>query len=55
MTIANHPSPATTETYTAFRGQRLLASGALADIARYASGEQAEEVLGRLPGGYNFL
>jgi hypothetical protein len=28
-----NPSPAMTETYTAFRGERLLASGALPDIA----------------------
>jgi hypothetical protein len=30
----NHPAPAMTETYTAFRGQRLLASGPLPEIAR---------------------
>src|SRR3954467_8354926 len=34
MTTANPPPPAMTETYTAFRGQQLLASGSLADIAR---------------------
>src|SRR4051794_12801140 len=34
MTTASPPSPTMTETHTAFRGQRLLATGSLADIAR---------------------
>jgi uncharacterized protein len=34
MITVNPPPPAITETYTAFRGQRLLASGSLAEIAR---------------------
>jgi len=34
MTRVNPPPPAVTETYTAFHGQRLLASGSLAEIAR---------------------
>jgi hypothetical protein len=33
MTTMHPPPPAVTETYTAFRGQRLLASGSLAEIA----------------------
>jgi len=34
MTTVNPPPPAMTETYTAFHGQRLLAFGSLAEIAR---------------------
>ena len=48
MTTMSPPAPAMTKTYTAFRGQRLLASGALADIAlaiRRAEHDDAKPVV----------